>query len=75
VRRAVDQLITAQVDLVVSIEPPSEKGSRLSRYKVRIDGVDTVYGGTSAVAPLWAGLFSFMEEMLGATGTIATFPA
>ena len=27
-------------------------------YKVRVDGSDTVIGGTSAVAPLWAGLIA-----------------
>jgi kumamolisin len=27
-------------------------------YKVRVDGTDTVIGGTSAVAPLWAGLIA-----------------
>ncbi len=27
-------------------------------YEVRIDGTDTVIGGTSAVAPLWAGLLA-----------------
>ena len=27
-------------------------------YDVRIDGTDTVIGGTSAVAPLWAGLIA-----------------
>ena len=27
-------------------------------YQVRIDGTDTVIGGTSAVAPLWAGLIA-----------------
>ena len=27
-------------------------------YKVRVDGYDTVIGGTSAVAPLWAGLIA-----------------
>jgi kumamolisin len=27
-------------------------------YNVRVDGSDTVYGGTSAVAPLWAGLIT-----------------
>jgi kumamolisin len=36
-------------------------------YKVRIDGVDTVYGGTSAVAPLWAGLFALINEGLGSS--------
>ena len=27
-------------------------------YKIRVDGEDTVIGGTSAVAPLWAGLIT-----------------
>ena len=30
----------------------------LTGYKVRVDSVDTVIGGTSAVAPLWAGLLA-----------------
>jgi kumamolisin len=34
-------------------------------YKVRVDGVDTVIGGTSAVAPLWAGLFARINEGVG----------
>lgn len=34
-------------------------------YKVRIDGTNTVYGGTSAVAPLWAGLTALLNEDLG----------
>jgi len=34
-------------------------------YKVRVDGVDTVIGGTSAVAPLWAGLTALINEKLG----------
>jgi kumamolisin len=29
-----------------------------SGYRVRVDGSDTVIGGTSAVAPLWAGLIA-----------------
>jgi kumamolisin len=35
-------------------------------YDVRIDGTDTVLGGTSAVAPLWAGLIARIN---GATGS------
>jgi len=31
-------------------------------YSVRIDGVNTVIGGTSAVAPLWAALIARMNE-------------
>jgi kumamolisin len=32
-------------------------------YNVRIDGEDTVIGGTSAVAPLWAGLIARINSM------------
>jgi kumamolisin len=35
-------------------------------YDVRIDGTDTVIGGTSAVAPLWAGLLARINQHLGA---------
>ncbi len=34
-------------------------------YQVLIDGVEMVVGGTSAVAPLWAGLIALMNEQLG----------
>ena len=34
-------------------------------YNVRIDGQDTVAGGTSAVAPLWAGLLALVNQALG----------
>jgi len=34
-------------------------------YEVRIDGTDTVIGGTSAVAPLWAGLIARINQHLG----------
>jgi kumamolisin len=33
-------------------------------YQVRVDGQDTVIGGTSAVAPLWAGLIALMNQKL-----------
>jgi kumamolisin len=39
-------------------------------YNVRIDGTDTVIGGTSAVAPLWAGLIARINQT---TGTPAGF--
>jgi kumamolisin len=32
---------------------------------VRIDGTDTVIGGTSAVAPLWAGLIARINQTTG----------
>ena len=34
-------------------------------YDVYVDGQATVIGGTSAVAPLWAGLISCLNELLG----------
>jgi len=35
-------------------------------YRVRIDGQQLVFGGTSAVAPLWAGLIALINERRGA---------
>jgi kumamolisin len=34
-------------------------------YQVRVDGQAFVIGGTSAVAPLWAGLIALMNQQLG----------
>jgi kumamolisin len=34
-------------------------------YRVRVDGTDVVYGGTSAVAPLWSALVCRLAEALG----------
>jgi kumamolisin len=34
-------------------------------YQVRVDGSDTVIGGTSAVAPLWAALIALLNEAAG----------
>ncbi len=36
-----------------------------SGYIVRVDGQQTVIGGTSAVAPLWAGLIALMNQHFG----------
>jgi kumamolisin len=36
-----------------------------SGYKIRIDGADYVIGGTSAVAPLWAGLIALANQQNG----------
>ena len=33
-------------------------------YEVRVDGQDMVIGGTSAVAPLWAGLLALLNQKL-----------
>jgi kumamolisin len=37
-------------------------------YAVRIDGTDTVIGGTSAVAPLWAALIARINQVSGKPG-------
>jgi kumamolisin len=34
-------------------------------YRVRVDGQEFVIGGTSAVAPLWAGLIARINQQLG----------
>jgi kumamolisin len=34
-------------------------------YQVSVDGTQTVIGGTSAVAPLWAGLVALVNQSLG----------
>ncbi|MFZ0041993.1 MAG: S53 family peptidase [Solirubrobacteraceae bacterium] len=34
-------------------------------YAIRVDGSDETVGGTSAVAPLWAGLTALLNEALG----------
>jgi len=39
--------------------------SPLSGYTVRVDGQNIVVGGTSAVAPLWAGLTALLNQKLG----------
>jgi kumamolisin len=36
-----------------------------SGYQVRVDGKNLVIGGTSAVAPLWAGLIALCNQKLG----------
>jgi kumamolisin len=36
-----------------------------SGYEVRVDGLNTAIGGTSAVAPLWAGLIALFNQSLG----------
>jgi kumamolisin len=37
-------------------------------YQVRANGMDTVIGGTSAVAPLWAGLIALINQRLANLG-------
>ena len=35
-------------------------------YQIRVDGADETIGGTSAVAPLWAGLVALLNQSIGA---------
>jgi kumamolisin len=34
-------------------------------YNIRVDGENAVFGGTSAVAPLWAGLVARINQQMG----------
>ncbi|GAC1313018.1 MAG: S53 family peptidase [Chloroflexota bacterium] len=43
----------------------SGDASPASGYQVRVDGQDMVIGGTSAVAPLWAGLTALVNQKRG----------
>jgi kumamolisin len=43
-----------------------------SGYKVRVDGKNAVIGGTSAVAPLWAGLIAVLTQ--GKKGSLGFLP-
>jgi kumamolisin len=43
----------------------SGDASPASGYTVRVDGQNTVFGGTSAVAPLWAGLTALINQKTG----------
>lgn len=63
------------VDLPASVNPGHRRGRGVpdvagnadpsTGYRVRVDGEDFVIGGTSAVAPLWAGLVALLNQKLG----------
>jgi kumamolisin len=58
-----------------SVNPPNKPGRGIpdvagdadpnTGYRVRVDGTDQIVGGTSAVAPLWAGLIALINQKLG----------
>jgi kumamolisin len=64
----------------VNVPPPQTQGGGrgvpdvagdadpITGYKVLIDGTQSVVGGTSAVAPLYAGLFALINELLVRSG-------
>jgi kumamolisin len=59
----------------ISADPQSNKGRGVpdvagdadpaTGYQVLVDGQQAVFGGTSAVAPLWAGLISLINQQFG----------
>jgi kumamolisin len=59
----------------VSVNPPHFKGRGVpdisgdadpaTGYQIHVDGRDAVFGGTSAVAPLWAALIAILNQQLG----------
>ena len=65
----------AKAGVPVSVNPSKFKGRGVpdvsgdadpaTGYQVLVDGRSVVYGGTSAVAPLWAALIARMNQQLG----------
>jgi kumamolisin len=62
----------AKAGVPVSVNPSHFKGRGVpdvagdadpgTGYQIHVDGKDGVFGGTSAVAPLWAGLIALLNE-------------
>jgi kumamolisin len=65
----------AGANVPVSVNPAHFKGRGVpdisgdadpaTGYQIHVDGQDAVFGGTSAVAPLWAALIALINEQLG----------
>ena len=65
----------ASAKVPVSVNPTHFKGRGVpdiagdadpaTGYQIRVDGKNAVFGGTSAVAPLWAALIALINEQLG----------
>lgn len=65
----------SNINLPASVNPGAKPGrgvpdiagdaDPVTGYQVRVDGQNTVIGGTSAVAPLWAGLVALFNQSLG----------
>jgi len=65
----------ASANVPVSVNPTHFKGRGVpdisgdadpaTGYQIRVDGKNAVFGGTSAVAPLWAALIALINEQLG----------
>ena len=65
----------ANAHVPVSVNPSKFKGRGVpdvsgdadpqTGYQIRVDGRSAVFGGTSAVAPLWAALIALLNQQLG----------
>jgi len=65
----------AAANVPVSVNPTHFKGRGVpdvagdadpaTGYQIRVDGKSAVFGGTSAVAPLWAALIALINQQLG----------
>ncbi len=65
----------SHIDLLHSANPCAKPGrgvpdvagnaDPVTGYQVRVDGHNIVMGGTSAVAPLWAGLVALLNQRIG----------
>ena len=65
----------AGANVPVSVNPAHFKGRGVpdvagdadpaTGYQIEVDGQDAVFGGTSAVAPLWAALIALINQQLG----------
>jgi len=65
----------ATAGVLVSVNPSHFKGRGVpdvagdadpaTGYQIHVDGKDAVFGGTSAVAPLWAALIALINAQLG----------
>ena len=65
----------ASAKVPVSVNPTHFKGRGVpdiagdadpaTGYQIHVDGKDAVFGGTSAVAPLWAALIALINQQLG----------
>jgi kumamolisin len=65
----------ASAKVPVSVNPTHFKGRGVpdisgdadpaTGYQIHVDGRDAVFGGTSAVAPLWAALIAILNQQLG----------
>jgi hypothetical protein len=62
---AAHNIVVTHVDQAQRIVELSGAVSDITGYNVRVNGANSVSGGTSAVAPLWASLTAVLSQQLG----------